>query len=117
MEKRADERFRAGDKYKAKLILAGEVEIKDVSMNGVCIETSQRLNTNNVYRVEILSSGSERITPTGVVIRSFLRGTRKEGDDSLPIYDVGIKFVELSDDEEIFLEKFVSEVSKKTKTP
>jgi hypothetical protein len=117
MERREGERFKAGEKYRAKLILAEHVRIKDISVSGVCIETSQRLNTNNIYRIEILSSRSERITPTGVVVRSFLKETRKEGSDTLPIYDVGIKFVELSDDEKNFLEKFVNAVSKNTEIP
>lgn len=117
MERRDGERFTAGDKYRAKLILADQVTIKDISISGICLETSQRLNTNNIYRIEVFSTKNERITPTCLVVRSFLKGTRKENDNTFPLYEVGLKFINLADSEKIFLGKFVSESSKKTGIP
>ncbi len=115
MERREEDRFRAGSKYKGKLILADAVIIKDISPGGICFETSERLTINNVYRIEMAAGDKEKITLTGIVVRSFLKGTFKRKDDSVPVYEIGLKFIELKDSEKHFIEEFIKELTKKHK--
>ncbi len=112
MEKREGDRFKAGNKYKGKLILADAVTIRDISISGVCLETSERLTTNNLYRIEMVDKDKERMTLTGVAVRSFLRGTLREKDNTVPLYEVGLKFIELKNNEKVFLEKLIKELTK-----
>lgn len=115
MEKRERERLKAGAEYKGRLILANTVTIKDISISGICVETSERLNTNNNYRIEMISGSKEKAALPGKVVRSFIKGTlRQGGDEAIPFYEVGLKFLELTDNEKQFLEKFLSELSPTT---
>ena len=114
MEKREQERLKAGAEYKGRLILANTVTIKDISISWICVETSERLNTNNNYRIEMISSSKEKAALSGKVIRSFIKGALRQGNDTIPFYEVGLKFLELTDNEKQFLEKFLSELSPTT---
>ena len=114
MEKRERERLKAGAEYKGRLILANTVTIKDISISGICVETSERLNTNNNYRIEMISGSKEKTALPGKVIRSFIKGALRQGNDTIPFYEVGLKFLELTDNEKQFLEKFLSELSPTT---
>jgi c-di-GMP-binding flagellar brake protein YcgR len=111
MERRQFKRFAADPKYRAKLILADEVLLKDISLGGLSLRTSQRLSPNSTYRVELVSSDNERITPTVTVVRSFFKGTIDREGETLPLYEVGLKFVELNEREREFLERFINDSS------
>ncbi|GMR03366.1 MAG: hypothetical protein BMS9Abin21_204 [Thermodesulfovibrionia bacterium] len=104
---RAFERFKTGDKCKAKLILADDVTTKDISVGGILLETTKRLNINNLYRVQIVSSDSKTITPLALVVRSSLTGTIKKKLESLPLYQVAMKFTGLNDKEKVFLDNLI----------
>src|SRR3989338_3538320 len=102
------DRFKPGAKCKAKLIHADEVEIKNISIGGILVETTRRLNVNTNYRIQIISSdNNEVITPTGTVARAFLRGTAHTETESntVPLYEVALKFIGLKDSEKDFIKK------------
>lgn len=106
--------FRIYDRYKpkgecrAKLIHADEVTIKNISLGGLLIETTRRLNLNQGYKIQMLShKGNSVITPRCVVTRAFLR--RLEND--LPVYEIALKFINLTNDEEAFLKNIFSNIS------
>ena len=105
---RTFDRFKPGAKCKAKLIHADEVEIKNISIGGILVETTRRLNVNTNYRIQIISSdNNEVITPTGTVARAFLRGTAHTETESntVPLYEVALKFIGLKDSEKDFIKK------------
>jgi len=105
------ERLETGDKCKGKLILADDVEIKDISYGGIRIETTRRLNINNNYKIQIVSSNKkELITPVGLLVRAKLKGVTKEKDNILPLYEVALKFTGLKDSEKRFLDKLIGEL-------
>ncbi len=104
---RAFERFKTGDKCKAKLILADDVTTIDISRGGILLETSKRLNINNVYRLQIVSNDSTTITPLALVVRSSLIGTTKKKNDLLPLYQVAMKFAGLDNKEKKFLDNVI----------
>ncbi len=111
MEKRAHKRFKTRSVQRAKVIDIDEFTIKDISIGGICLETSPALNISNIYRIEIVSGDDKKITPKGVVVRSFLKGTQKTKDETVPVYEAGIKFIELDDSEINFLKKFIREIA------
>jgi hypothetical protein len=103
---RTFDRFKPGAKCKAKLIHADEVEIKNISIGGILVETTRRLNVNTNYRIQIISSdNNEVITPTGTVARAFLRGTADTESNTVPLYEVALKFIGLKDNEKDFIKK------------
>lgn len=108
-------RFKTGKRCKAKLVLADEVEIKDISLGGILLETTKRLNINNSYRIQIVSSDNNgTISPKGVVVRALLKGLSNNGHKHLPLYQVALKFIELSEKEKSFLNKIISDVADNT---
>jgi hypothetical protein len=103
------ERLNPGNKCKGKLILSDDVKIKDISLGGLCIETTRRLNINNSYKIQIVSNDKKDIiTPLGLLVRAKLKGTVKKKDYTLPLYEVALKFIELNDKEKLFLDKLIS---------
>jgi len=118
MERRSSNRiynrFKTGDKVRAKLILADEVAIKNISFSGILLETTKRMNINTTYRIQLVSSDNESITPKGMVVRESLSGQINIGINSLPLYSVAFKFVELDEREKRFLDKLLSEIADNT---
>ncbi len=102
---RTFDRFKPGTKCKAKLIHADEVAIKNISLGGILVETTRRLNVNTNYRIQIIFSDNEVITPTGTVVRAFLRGTAHAEPNTVPLYEVALKFIRLKDSEKDFIKK------------
>jgi hypothetical protein len=113
MEKRKSERFKTGNKCRGKLIVGEKIKIKNISISGICMEILQHLRINNIYKIEIVCSKNKKITPTGVVVWSSFRGSLKKKGDILPIYQVGLKFIELNDTDKHFLDKLISEFTKR----
>jgi hypothetical protein len=112
--------FRVYERYKpdpdvkcrAKFVHADEVKIKNISMGGMLAETSRRLNVNNTYKIQITyPDNKESITPTCVIVRSFLRSSIHK----TPLYEVALKFTELNDKEKHFLMRLIKEFSKRNK--
>ncbi len=105
------DRFKAGDKCKAKLLLADDVKIRDISVGGILLETTKRLNINSRYKIQIDGKlGNEKIMPLGIVVRESMKGTVKKKFDNVPVYHVALKFVALTTEEEAFLNKLISEL-------
>ena len=107
-------RFKTSSKFRAKLILADEVAIKNISFSGILLETTKRMNINTTYRIQLVSSDNESITPKGMVVRESLSGQINIGINSLPLYSVAFKFVELDEREKRFLDKLLSEIADNT---
>lgn len=110
-EKRITGRFKTGYNYKAKLILFGDFKVKDISMSGIGIITSLPLKTNDTYRIELASPEKEKMQFSCEVVNCFLKGTLKEKDNLVPLYEAGLKFLELTDEGKHFLEQIIKKFS------
>jgi c-di-GMP-binding flagellar brake protein YcgR len=110
MERRIHLRYKTDDKYWAKLTIEEEdkVKIRDISIGGISLHTTQDLPLKETFKIEIVSGNNEKIIPTCEVAWSTLLQTREEKDDFYSIYEVGLKFIELTDIQKIFLEKCIS---------
>lgn len=111
MDKRKRKRFTAGKPYKGRIILAEDIMVKNISESGLCLETFQRVSTNRVYRIQFQPSDNKKVMLTAQAVWSILRGTRKENEDVIPVYEVGLKFLEMSEIEKQFLEEFIQRLS------
>jgi hypothetical protein len=107
---RASDRLKPGNLCKAKFVHAGEITIKNISLGGLLVDTTKRLNVNGSYKIQLASPNiEETITPTCYVMRSFLRGSKNK----MPFYEVAFKFTQLNEKEKNFLRRILSEFSKK----
>ena len=96
-EKRAYERYETDDNCPAELVVSGSVMIKDISLGGISVRTSQRLTKNATYKIKILQADDEALLPTSLVVWSSMigRGSGKSGAESY--YEAGLRFIELND--------------------
>ncbi len=116
MENRRSERFKTGNKFKIEFILSDDFEIKDISKTGICLITSKNLYTNYNYKVGLMNE-EERITPKYEVVRSVAKGTVEKGGESTPLYEVGLKLIELNESEKKALDKFLGDLTAKRQSP
>ncbi len=112
MERRVYLRYKTDDKCcVAKLVTEENVTLKDISMGGIKLQTSQNLAPNRIFRVEIVSGDNETIVPTCEVVWTSLLQSIEENDSSYSIYRVGLKFIKLTSEEKDFLEKHINILS------
>ncbi len=104
------ERFKTGNRYNAKLILADDVRIKDISLGGILLETTKHLIMNTKYRIQISSINNETITPSGLVVWASLKNSIKRNHCAVPVYHVAFKFDKLNDTDKDYLERLISEL-------
>jgi len=109
MIKHEGKRYRTDTINRGRFIYSKDISIKKISDSEMFLETSLYINTNNLYQFELVNKDKEKKKLTGEAISSFLRRTQKANGDNVPIYEVGMKFIELSYEEKQFLDKLQSE--------
>jgi diguanylate cyclase (GGDEF)-like protein len=110
-ERRVYKRFSPGNNCWAKLNGSGRIKIKDISIGGICLKTSQQLFTKSTHKIKFISSDNEKIAPTAEVVWSYLSGTTREKDDILPHYQSGLKFIEMNNSLKNSLETFITSLA------
>ncbi len=109
-ESRIYKRFNIGNDYWAEINGSDKVNIKDISVGGVCLRTSRHLDPSSSCKIKVLSS-SENIASDGIVVWSYLMGTKTEEGTSQPYYETGLKFIEMNDKIKNSLEKYISSIT------
>ena len=109
-EKRASKRLITGSHCALDCAITNKVKIKDISISGICLETSRRINIKSIYSTNIVNKeiGDKKLK--GEVVWSKLRGSIKDKDDIIPIYHIGINFIEQNDGN-TYLEKLNERLS------
>jgi hypothetical protein len=102
-------RYRTSTTRSGKIIPSNDISIIKISNREMSLETPLCINTNNIYKFELVNKDKEKKRLTCKTISSFLRRTQSENGDNVPIYEVAIKFIELTDIEKQFLDSYVSE--------
>jgi hypothetical protein len=75
-------------------IHAGNIEIIDISLNGIALLAPQRLNIGKQYSIKIQSKG-KALSIKGIVIWSHISSIRKAFDgDIIPVYKAGLEFID-----------------------
>ena len=111
MEKRSSEHYKTGHKYKGRLIIADSLNIRDISLNGIQLETVEHLIPDSICRIEISSGDNEKIAPQCKVVWSDLMRTEEKEGETVSIYSAGLNFTGLNDSEIQFLEKNIKELA------
>lgn len=88
MERRAHTRFSADDTCRAELDTSERIKIKDISLGGMRIKSSQPLSANTFLGIKEISCGHEKITADSTVIWSFC--IRAEDEECT--YEAGLRF-------------------------
>ncbi len=110
MEKRAYERFITGSRCEIDCATSDKVKIKDLSISGVCLETARRINITSIYSMNFVDKEIGGKTLKGKVVWSTLRRSIKDNVDIIPIYHIGLKFIEQNDGH-TYLEKLTEGLS------
>ena len=107
-ERRVYKRFKTANSFPAELNGSDIAKIKDISIGGLCLKTSQHLAVNSIYKIRTLSADNKEISQAGVIVWSYLIGTESKRGESLPCYESGLKFIDMNDSIKSSLEKFIS---------
>ena len=105
MVKHERKSYRTETIKRVRVIYSNDISIKKISDSEMSLETSLYINTYSIYKFELINKDNEKIKLTGEANSSFLRRTKKVNGYYIPIYEVGIKFIKLSDEEKQFLDK------------
>lgn len=85
-----------------------KVTVNNISMGGICIDIKKHLAIDSRHCIELTSTTNRKIEPECLVIWSSFIGTIKENGEVMPVYSVGLKFIELKDSEKYFLKILTS---------
>lgn len=110
LRKRRHKRYRARN-FRSKLEGVDEFEIKNISVGGLCLKTSEMLPIDNIYTIDISPAINGKITFKGSVVWSLLVESKSRETGETVFYEVGLKFVELSEHQKIPLKKFLRKLS------
>ena len=95
-------RFQIGS-GKAELATPEAYRVKLISLSGMLIETSQNLESDQVYQMEIAFPGQSPIAVSGRVASHL-----EVFDEAEERHEIGIEFLDLSDDDRSRLERLIA---------
>jgi diguanylate cyclase (GGDEF)-like protein/PAS domain S-box-containing protein len=110
LKKRRHKRYRARN-YRSRVEGSDEFEIKNISVGGLCLKTSEMLPINNIYTIDISPAINGKITFKGSVVWSVLVESKSRETGEKVFYEVGFKFIGLSDHQKVPLKKFLRKLS------
>jgi len=95
-------RFLIKTPEKATIQCYDSYKVKNISMGGIRIESYYCLDIGEIQLMEIVFPGEKAVKFSGKVISSFLLGDKEPNQ-----YDIGIEFLDMSDQDKEVLKKFV----------
>jgi len=107
-EKRRYKRYALNlSEVKGKMISATEVKIIDIGIGGIAFSADRRLDIGSEYALKI-ENNNRVISLKGCVIWSSLNEAKKgPKGEMIPIYIAGMKFIALTPEKTIELQKFI----------
>lgn len=93
-EEREYERHKTDNNNSAELVLSGSAMIRNISIGGILVRTSQRLTKNTIYTIKMHYDDHEELSPKGLVVWSSLIGKADEKDETEPYYEAGLRFID-----------------------
>ncbi len=109
-ERRINKRFRTDNKFFAQLTDSDGIIIKDISVCGICVKSSEYLNASRIYNVK-LNSHEGHIKAKSIVVWSYLIGPKDVHGKNIPCYETGLKFIDPDDMTKEALEKYISSLN------
>ena len=95
-QERAHERYEIDSCPTTELSIAGSVVLKNISVSGISVRTSQRLTKNAIYKIRMLSTRGDELSLRGMVVWSSI-GKAPEKDDNGSQYEAGLRFIDMND--------------------
>ncbi|UCE78693.1 MAG: diguanylate cyclase [Nitrospiraceae bacterium] len=112
-ERRIDKRYDVENKHKIELVVPDSVKIINISMNGICLETRQRLTKNTAYSVRISPHNEkEEIVLTGFVVWSTFEEIATGQGNEAAYNQSGLRFVGMNDSSKDLLKKYLTDLQK-----
>lgn len=107
-EKRRFKRYNV-DSIHGNMIFSSDVNIVNISIDGVAIETTKRLNLDKEYSLKVRFK-DVMLNLKGLVVWSVLSHTvTKKTGEVLPVYKAGLRFTNVLNDKSSNLLKFIDE--------
>ncbi len=94
------------------IMFTKNVKVIDISMNGVSLESTNRLNLGNSYRLRLTDRKKDLSLTGNVVWSSLIESRRGSSGNVIPIYKVGMNFIDMSPEKEIEFLNFILENQK-----
>ncbi len=106
--KRRHKRFKLNaSEVNSTVMFSWNVKVIDISLNGVSLESTKRLNLGNSYALR-LTDKEKSISLKGSVVWSSLIEAREDpSGDVIPVYNVGMKFSGMSPEKGIEIHNFI----------
>ena len=95
-------------KIKGRIMFSKIVDIIDISLGGIALKADRRLNIGNEYILKIDEKGLHISLKATVVWASLHQSIKSANGDLVPIYAVGMKFNESSNEKISELIKFIA---------
>lgn len=110
-ENRIGKRYRVEDNYKVELIVPDSIRIRNISINGICLETRQRLARNTAYSIRITPyNENKEIALTGVVVWSSFEDNITDKDSEDVYTQSGMRFVGMNESVKNDLRNFLTDL-------
>ncbi|OQC40970.1 MAG: Flagellar brake protein YcgR [Acidobacteria bacterium ADurb.Bin051] len=107
-EKRRYRRFHLTD-VRGNLLLSLDARIRDISLSGMALESSSRLDPHRNYSFR-LGSAEAPVRVTGTVVWCYLQGTRRlDSGEVVPVYQAGVRFQDVLSEGARDLQRFLAE--------
>jgi diguanylate cyclase (GGDEF)-like protein/PAS domain S-box-containing protein len=106
LKKRRHKRYQARN-YWLKLEGLDKFEIKNISVGGLCLKTTEMLPLNSTHTIEISPTINGKTTLKGSVVWSLLVESKSRENGEKMCYEAGFKFIGLSNSQKIPLKKFL----------
>ncbi len=107
-ERRAHKRYTVDNlNVRGNIIFISDIEIVNISLNGIAIRCSRRIEPNREYTLYLSYEGKE-ITIKGRVVWSMITGSMlTEMGESAPVYTAGLEFVDVLSEKMSDLIRFI----------
>jgi PAS domain S-box-containing protein/diguanylate cyclase (GGDEF)-like protein len=105
-EKRQHERFSNGHSLKGEFDIGGDVFIKNISLGGICLRTSNIQSPDAGCKMSLTGGLQKKIHLTGRVVWATAVKTRREV--ALPPFESGLQFIDLQNNIKKTLQEIIS---------
>jgi hypothetical protein len=95
------------DGIRGNVLYISDIEVLNISLDGVAIETTRRLELNREYTFKVRYKNTSLDLKGQVVWAVLISKEKKEAMAFVPVYRAGIKFANISSDKGNLLQKFI----------
>ncbi len=110
MEMRKHRRVTVRGEVEGHVVLATEIDVKDISIGGALFESTRRFNPGSRCMISI-THRKGKLNLNGRVVRAVLVRTRREGGDIIPVYAAAVQFLPMDEQMKEALEELIGSLA------